>query len=162
MAMTGYLTLEGKNQGAIEGDCSQKGREKKILVYSIEHNVEIPRDTHTGLPTGQRIHHPFMVTKHVDPASPLLYQMCCTGEQTKKWSLDYYHINEKGQEELYFQVQLENAIVVQIHHYKPMTFLPDNKPWLDMEDVYFTYEKITWSHKVANKEAVDDWKAPKA
>jgi len=53
MAMTSYLTLEGANQGKIEGDVTQKGREKSILVYEIEHEIEIPRDTHTGMPTGQ-------------------------------------------------------------------------------------------------------------
>ncbi len=161
MAMTSYLSLEGQSQGAIEGDCTQKGRENKILVYSIEHGMEIPRDTHTGLPTGQRIHKPFTITKHVDPASPLLYQACSTGEHMKKWELEYYHINEKGQEELYYTVTLENAIVVSIRHFKPTTFVEANKPYHDMEEVSFTYEKITWSHKTANKEAVDDWKEPK-
>ncbi len=162
MAMTGYLKLEGKNQGAIEGNCSQKGRENMILVYGLDHTIEIPTDTHTGLPTGQRIHGPIVVTKAVDPASPLLYQACASGEQMKSWQLDFYHINEKGMEELYFQVLLENAIVVKMRSYKPVTFLPDNKPYHDMEDVSFTYEKITWSHKTANKEAIDDWKTPKA
>lgn len=162
MAMTSYLTLEGANQGKIEGDCTQKGRENMILVYGVDHSVEIPRDIHTGLATGQRIHHPLVITKHVDPASPLLYQACTTGERMKTWQLDYYQINEKGQEELYFTVQLESAIVVNMHHYKPVTFVEANKPYHDMEEVSFTYEKITWSHKVANKEAVDDWKEPSA
>ena len=162
MAMTSYLKLEGKNQGALEGDCTQKGHEKWILVYQIEHSIEIPRDTHTGLPTGQRIHNPLTITKKIDPASPLLYQACASGEQMKTFMLDYHQISEKGQEVLYFQVQLENAIIVKIRHYKPLTFLEENKPYHDMEEVSFTYEKITWSHKVANKEAIDDWKAPKA
>ena len=161
MALTGYLKLEGQNQGKIEGDCTQAGREKTILVYGINHELEIPRDTHTGLPTGQRIHHPFVITKHVDPASPLLYQACASGEQMKSWEIEYYRINEKGQEELYFTVALEEAILVSMKHYKPMTFLPENKPYHDMEEIMFTYSKITWSHKTANKEAVDDWKAPK-
>ncbi len=161
MAMTGYLTLEGQNQGKIEGNCTQAGRENMILVYGLDHTIEIPTDTHTGLPTGQRIHGPITITKAVDPASPLLYQACASGEQMKTWQLDFYHINEKGAETLYFQVLLENAIVVKMRSYKPLTFLQENKPYHDMEDVSFTYEKITWSHKTANKEAVDDWKAPK-
>ena len=162
MAMTSYLQIEGKNQGAIEGDCTQKGHEKWILVYGTEWNMEIPRDTHTGLPTGQRIHHPYTVQKKLDPASPLLAQACASGEQMKKWQIDFHHISEKGQEELYYTIQLENAIVVAIRQYKPLTFLDANKPYHDMEEVSFTYEKITWSHKKANKEAIDDWKAPKA
>jgi type VI secretion system secreted protein Hcp len=162
MAMTSYLKLEGKNQGAIEGDCSQKGHEKWILVYGVEHSLEIPRDTHTGLPTGQRIHHPITISKKLDPASPLIAQALCSGEQMKTWQLDFHQISDKGQEELYYTIQLENAIVVATRTYKPLTFLEENKPYHDMEEVSFTYEKITWSHKKANKESVDDWKAPKA
>ena len=160
MPLTGFLTLEGTNQGKMEGDCTQKGREKTILVYAVDHEIEIPRDTHTGLPTGQRIHKPLTITKHTDPATPLLFQACATGEQMKKWQLDYYHINEKGQEELYYQVTLENAIVVNIRHYKPDTLNEANKPYKDMEEVSFTYEAITWEHKVANKTAQDKWKEP--
>ena len=160
MPLTGYLYLEGNNQGKIEGNCSQKGREKSILVYAVDHEMEIPRDQHTGLPTGQRIHHPITITKKTDPATPLIYQACATGEQMKKWQLDYYQINEKGQEELYYQVQLESAIIVNVHHYKPVTFEEENKSFPDLEEVSFTYEGITWSHKVANKEATDNWKEP--
>jgi type VI secretion system secreted protein Hcp len=160
MPLTSYLTLEGNSQGKIEGDCSQKGREKTILIYAVDHEVEIPRDKQTGLPTGQRLHHPLTITKHTDPASPLLYQACASGEQMKKWQLDYYHINEKGQEELYYQITLENAIVVNMRHYKPNVIEEGNKPYADMEDVAFTYESITWEHKVANKQAVDKWKEP--
>jgi len=162
MAMTGYLNLEGKNQGKIEGDCAQKGHEKWILVYGFEWDMEIPRDQHTGLPTGQRIHHPFKITKKIDQASPLLAQACASGEQMKKWLLDFHQISDKGQEQLYYQVELTNAIIVSLRQYKPLTFLEENKPYHDMEEVSFTYEKITWSHKIANKEAEDDWKAPKS
>jgi len=63
MALTGYLTIEGNNQGKIEGDCVQKGREDSILVYGFEHQIEIPTDIHTGLPTGQRIHKPITIEK---------------------------------------------------------------------------------------------------
>ena len=161
MPLTGYLDLEGKNQGKIEGDCTQKGHEKWILVYAVEHTVEIPRDTNTGLPTGQRIHRPITITKKTDPATPLLFQACATGEQMKKWVLDYHRINEKGQEELYYQISLENAIVVSIRHYKPNTLDEANKQYHDMEEVSFTYEKITWENKAANKTAVDSWKEPK-
>ncbi len=64
MALTMYMKVTGKNQGEIKGSCDQGGDKKdKILVYAMDHKVEIPKDTHTGLPTGQRIHHPLTVTK---------------------------------------------------------------------------------------------------
>ena len=67
MALTMYMKVTGKNQGEIKGSCDQGGDKKdKILVYGTDHQVEIPRDTHTGLPTGQRIHLPISITKGKD------------------------------------------------------------------------------------------------
>lgn len=162
MAMTSYLSLTGAKQGEIKGGCTQAGREKKILVYSSDHDVEIPRDTHTGLPTGQRIHHPLIITKAKDCSSPLLFQACCTGEQFTAWELQYFRINDKGQEEHYFTIKLTNAIIVRMREFTPLTFVPENKPFHDMEEVSFTYEKIAWTYETDGIEAEDDWKKPTA
>ena len=145
MALTAYMKVEGKSQGEIKGDCPQGGDKKdKVLVYAVEHLVEIPKDTHTGLPTGQRIHHPLTITKHLDQASPKLYKACCTGEQCTV-TIDHYRIAADGTEEKYFTIKLEEAIVVSMKKDTPLTFLPENKPYHDMESVSFTYSKITWT-----------------
>lgn len=39
-----------------------------------------------------------------------------------------------------------------------MTFVHDNEPFHDMEEVSFTYSKITWTFHNGNIEATDDWK----
>ena len=159
MALTAYMAVKGKSQGDMKGDCPQGGDKKdKILVYAVHHNVEIPKDTHTGLPTGQRIHHPLTITKAMDCASPMLYKACCSGEQCDV-ELDYYRIKPDGTEEKYFTVKLEEAIVVTMEHDTPLTFLPENKPYRDMEKVSFTYSKITWTYNDGNIEYVDNWKA---
>lgn len=162
MALTGYLKVVGKNQGEIQGDCKQSGRENLIIVNEVDHSIEIPRDPHTGLPTGQRIHLPMKITKHLDQASPKLNQACTSGEQLSEVTLQFYRINEKGQEEHYYTVKLENAIIVKMRCYKPMTFLEENKPYKDMEEVYFSYEKIIWTYEPDGVEAEDSWLAPKA
>ena len=161
MAMTSYMTVTGANQGDVKGDCTQAGREDTMLVYDIKHEIEIPRDRLTGLPTGQRVHMPFVITKHVDRGSPQLYQACCSGEQCEV-EIKFFHITEKGTEEHYFTIKLEQAIIVDIKANKPMVFLPENKPYMDMEEVSFTYSKITWTHEVDGVTADDDWKMPKA
>ncbi|MDR1124756.1 MAG: Hcp family type VI secretion system effector [Deltaproteobacteria bacterium] len=159
MALTAYLAVNGKSQGDIKGDCPQGGDKKdRIFVYSIDHLVEIPKDTHTGLPTGQRIHHPLVITKHKDQASPKLFRACCTGEQCEA-TLDMYRIKPDGTEEKYYTVKLQEAIIVNMREFTPMTFLPDNKPYHDMEEISFTYSKITWTYNDGNIEYVDDWKA---
>ena len=162
MANTMYLKVKGASQGDIKGDCSQSGRENEILVYSLDHSVEIPRDTHSGLPTGQRIHKPLTILKHKDQASPLLFQACCTGEQITNFELDFYRISSKGQEEHYFTIKLENAIIVGMREFTPTTFLEENKSYHDMEEVSFSYEKIVWTYEPDGIEAEDDWKSPKS
>ena len=158
MALIAYMAVKGNTQGDIKGDGSQSGDKKdKILVYGSDHTVEIPKDTHTGLPTGQRVHHPFTVTKHKDQASPKLFKACCTGEQCSI-TLDYYRIDATGREQKYFTVKMEEAIVVSLREYSLLTFLPENKPYHDMEDISFTYSKITWTYSDGNIEYVDNWK----
>ena len=101
---------------------------------------------------------PISITKAKDVASPKLFAACCKGEQVSV-ELDFYRISPTGEEELYFKITLEDAIIVNIKEYTPLTFLPDNKPYHDMEDVSFTYSKITWSYVDGNVEFTDDWKA---
>ncbi|MDR1578199.1 MAG: Hcp family type VI secretion system effector [Deltaproteobacteria bacterium] len=159
MALTAYLKVVGASQGEIKGDCPQGGDKKdKILLYALDHSVEIPRDTHTGLPTGQRIHKPLQVTKHKDQATPKLFKACCTGEQSTV-TIDQYRIKPDGTEEKYFTIKLEQAIVVDVREFTPLTFVPDNKIYFDMEVISFTYSKITWTYNDGNIEFVDDWKA---
>jgi len=158
MALTSYMKVTGKTQGEIKGDCTQSGDKKdKILVYAVDHSIEIPKDTHTGLPTGQRIHNPLTVTKHYDNASPKLKQACCKGEQCDV-ELDFYRIKDTGEEEKYYTIKLNQAIVVGVRDYKPVTFDPNNKPYQDMEEVSFTYSKITWTYNDGNIEFTDSWK----
>lgn len=158
MALTAYMAVTADNQGEIKGDCQQGGDKKdKIILYSIDHKVEIPKDTHTGLPTGQRIHQAFTVLKHKDQSSPKLFQMCCTGEQGKVEIL-YFRVIKQGGEENYFKITLEDAIIVNMREFTPTTFLPENGPYRDMEEVSFSYSKITWSYVDGNIEFTDDWK----
>jgi type VI secretion system secreted protein Hcp len=157
MALTGYGQMEGMSQGPIKGDCNQAKYLDWIMIYGIDHGIKLPANPLTGMPTGQRQHQPYKITKAVDTASPLLYQACTSGEHMKKCNIVYNRINERGQEEQYFGVTLENAIIVAIRHYKPLTLLEENKPYHDMEEISLSYTKIIWQHTVANMEAADDW-----
>lgn len=53
---------------------SGKGiNEAGIKVYSYAHEIISPRDAASGLPTGKRMHKPFVITKELDKSTPLLY-----------------------------------------------------------------------------------------
>lgn len=160
--MPAHMELEGKNQGKIEGSCEMQGREGTILIYAMKHHIHIPRDTHSGLPTGKRVHNPLAVVKEYDKASPKLYQALCTGEQFSNVTIKWYRIDPTGKEEHYFTTKLEDAIIVDMKPYMPETFLAPNEPYKHMEEVSFTYSKIIWTWEPDGIEAQDEWAVPSA
>lgn len=161
MPMPAYLTLEGENQGQIEGSCAQSGHEKEILVEAFDHQIDIPRDRQTGLPTGPRVHGPMKITKAFDESSPKLYQALASGEQMKEVKIKWYRINSMGSQEHYFTTTLNEAIIVSIQAYMPNCLDPDKESFTHMEEVSFTYSKIIWRFEESGIESEDSWKAPR-
>ena len=66
MPMPAHLEVEGNTQGKIDGSCDMQGRENTILVEGFDHEVYIPRDPQSGLPTGKRVHNAMKVVKTYD------------------------------------------------------------------------------------------------
>lgn len=161
MAMPAHLTLTGEKQGKIDGSCELQGRENTILVFSMNHDIHMPKDPHSGLPTGKRVHGPLTIVKEFDKSSPKMYQALCTGEHLKDVTIKWYRITKQGTEEHYFTTKLEDAIVVSIKPYMPNTLLGENEPYRHMEEVAFTYRKIKWTWEPNGIEAEDSWSVPK-
>src|SRR6185436_4825615 len=90
MALNAYLRLKGQKQGNIEGSVTQKGRDKSIMVIAVSHEVVSPRDPASGLPTGKRMHKPFVITKELDKSSPLLYNALVNNENISEWELQFW------------------------------------------------------------------------
>ncbi|WP_298438896.1 Hcp family type VI secretion system effector [Geobacter sp.] len=161
MAMPAHLTLTGEKQGKIDGSCELQGRENTILVYSMNHDITMPKDPHSGLPTGKRVHGPLSIVKEFDKSSPKMFQALCTGEHLKDVTLKFYRITKQGTEEHYYTIKLEDAIVVSIKPNMPITLLEENAPYRHMEEVAFTYRKIKWTWEPNGIEAEDSWSVPK-
>jgi len=161
MPMPGYLSVNGKTQGNIEGSCNIKQHEGKILVQGVDHTIEIPKSIQTGLPTGKRIHGPLRITKEIDKSSPKLFQALTSGERITDAKLEYYRISADGKEELYYTVEIKNAIVTSMHKYVPCCLVPENKTMGHMEDISFTYETIIETFTPDGIEAQDSWTDPK-
>ena len=114
MPTAGHMTIKAVKQGPIEGDCPIKGREKSILIYKLEHEVGIPRDPTTGMPTGKRVHMPLTVTTHIGKYTPKLFQACCQGEKLTEVILDLWRTNtQTGQEENYYRL-VKNLCILDV------------------------------------------------
>lgn len=171
MPTPAYLSIEGETQGNMTenaftedsvGNVYQEGHENEILVQAFNHQVTVPTDVQSGQPTGQRVHKPLSITKVFDKSSPLLYVALTTGEKLTKCVLNWYRTSPAGQQEHYFTIELEDAIITNITSYMPNCQDEKNKQFTHLEDVSFSYRKITWTHEVGGTSGSDDWRSPVA
>ena len=156
MPTPGNLTIIGSEQGEIEGSCDMDDRDGTILVQAWNHVVEIPTDSR-GLTTGRRVHRPMVLTKEIDKSTPMLYQALCTGEKLTEVKLDWYRLDGAGDEELYFSILMENALISKINPWIPNVLDKNNAGFRHMEDINIIYEKIVWTWEPDGIEYEDAW-----
>jgi type VI secretion system secreted protein Hcp len=166
MATPIFGWFEGSSQGPIEGwgswpgEDDVKDREGSSLIYQLEHEIKIPRNPQSGLPSGQRVHHPVRIIKRIDKASAKLAQALCQAERFKKVEFKWYRANAvSGKQEHYFTTRLEEAMLVEMKEWFPLTVDEDKAHYSHFEDLAFTYRRIHWIwHIGGTVEAYDDWK----
>jgi len=162
MALNAYLKLKGQKQGELKGSVTQKGREGKIAVIAVTHEIISPRDAASGLPTGKRMHKPFVITKELDKSSPLLYNALINNENIPTWELQFWHLSSTGVEQQYYTIKLTNANISSIDFRMDNNKHPDLMKYSEYEVVAFTYQKIEWIWTEGGISAMDDWEAPLA
>jgi type VI secretion system secreted protein Hcp len=160
MALNAYLTLKGAKQGDIKGSVTQKGRADSIMVIAVQHEVTSPRDAASGLPTGKRQHHPFVITKELDKATPLLFNALVNNEALTEWKLQHWQPSPSGVEKQHYTVELTNANIAYIRSIMPNNKHPELMRFSEYEEVAFTYQKITWTWMDGGITAEDDWESP--
>jgi type VI secretion system secreted protein Hcp len=161
-----YVWFEGNNQGAIEGwgswagEDDQEGREGSSLVQQFDHEIQMPTDPQSGQASGRRLHRPVRMVKRIDKATPKLYQALCSGERLKV-SFKWFRTDPTGAggQVHYFTTELEDAQVVTMKDWFPLTADDQKKNYNHFEDIQMTYRKIIWTWEDGGVQAEDDWKA---
>lgn len=136
-ATSAALEITGQKQGSFSSS--------PIAVIAVSHEIVSPRDPASGLPTGKRMHKPFVITKELDKSSPLLIRALTTNENLTTVVLTYFR-----QGQAVATVTLTNASAAQ--------YLAHGQD----ESWSFTYQKITWTWLDGGITAEDDWEAPVA
>jgi type VI secretion system secreted protein Hcp len=160
MALNAYLKLKGQTQGDIKGSVTQKGREDSIMVIAYSHEVISPRDAASGLPTGKRQHKPIKITKEVDKASPLLYNVLCNNENITEWKLQFWQPSSTGKEQQHYTIELTNASIAGIESLMFDNKDPTKMQFKEREVISFCYQKIIWTWVDGGITAEDDWESP--
>lgn len=161
MALNAYLTLQGVKSGDIKGSCTLKGRENQIVVIASRHEVRAPHDAATGQPAGRRQHQPFVITKEVDKATPLLYQALVNGEELSEFALHFWRPGVKsamgtGGEVQYYTVKLKQARITGISFQQPSTRDIEMQKVAEFEEIAFSYQHIEWVWNDGEVSASDD------
>lgn len=165
MALNAYLSLAGQKQGAIKGSVTIKGRENKIGVIAVSHEIISPRDVASGQATGKRQHKPFVITKEIDKSSPFLYNALCTNEVISEFELLHFRpkiagaVGGQGQEVNHYTVELINARITGIRHCMLNNKNPELVKFAEYEEVSFVYQTIMWTWVDGGITAMDDWEA---
>ena len=146
MGQPAYLSLKGQSVGKVEGSITETTHERKgkIGVISVSHEIVAPRDPATGHPTGRRLHKPLVITKELDKASPLLYQLLCKNENVTEWELQFFMQGASGGAQQHYTIKLTNANVASINFRMPNTKADNSKQSDPYEEVAFVYQKIDW------------------
>jgi type VI secretion system secreted protein Hcp len=165
MALQAYLKVTAASQGDIAGSITQKTREDSIGVIAVSHQIVSPRDAASGMPTGKRMHKPFVITKELDKATPKLYGALVTNENLPKWVLKFYTpgtaaTKNLGTEVNHYTVELVNANIASIDFVMKNNRRQENMQFPECEEIAFTYQKIIWTWNEGGLSASDDWEAP--
>jgi len=158
-----YVTIHGlKVQFAGEGT----GAHKNALV-GLNYHYELVslRDPASGHPTGKRQHAPITITKEWGASSPQLLHACATNELLLSVTFEFYKAGPGGTQELYYTITLHNATISKIvqHAGGPGAGEPSTAKHTgggdthELEDISFTFQKITVEHKVGKTIFMDDW-----
>lgn len=141
MAMLGYITITGDEQGAIEGSSTHEMHLNEIEVLKLDHQIEVQGATTAG----QVAHGSLKINKLIDKSSPKLAQALCTREVLSEIIITWYHHNANGERELAYKIVLENALITNLNAWTPHFYEQSQEEFRLMEDVCFSYEKILWS-----------------
>lgn len=145
ITIIGNVAFQGAN-GPIMG--GRDGHKEKIDVISYSEGISSPRDAASGLPSGKRMHKPFVITKEVDAATPILMGVCATGRVIPTVQLA-----------LHPPSSTDDVVTVTLHNAECASI--DDSTADDgvheLETISFTFQKITVENAAAKTMFEDDW-----
>jgi type VI secretion system Hcp family effector len=130
-AFQSYVSFKGTKQGQLKGESEKTGREKDgwFNVIAFDMGSERPIDAAQSTASGKRKHAPFVITREVDEATPLLMQALSSNEVFETVTIQTF-----DDKKLAKTVVLSNAVLTSVH--KDGT----------KETATFTYDRLTMTN----------------
>jgi len=139
MAFDAFLKIDG-----IPGESTDDKHKDWIEVLSFNHGMTQPSSATAssvgGAPTERVNIQDFSVVKHIDKASPKLYEFCCSGKVSANVTLELCRAG--GDKLKYLEVKMENAIISGVHP----GGAAGGSDTFPTESVGFNFGKIKWTY----------------
>jgi type VI secretion system Hcp family effector len=122
--------------------------------------VQATRDAGSGLPTGKKKYMPITLTRYSDAASVNIFEAVSTNEDLKLVTIQLIRRSPEGKTQVYETIKLQNATVSSYVQYEgtgaPIRYGTNTTP---VEEIQFTFQKISWQMVDSKTTATDDWLA---
>ena len=134
-----FLKIDG-----IPGECTDDKHKDWIEVLSFEHIITQPKSATKssagGASTERCEHGDFIIEKHLDKASPKIYEACSSGKHLKDVTIELCRAG--GDKLKYMEIKLEEVLITAVVP-SAKAKGEDNLP---TEKVHFDYGKIKWTY----------------
>lgn len=158
---TVFMTVTASTQGQIKGEVTQKGREGQHQLLAYSHEIVVPTDSASGLPTGKRQHQPFRIVKLLNQGSPGLFQAMVNNENLTSVAIDVWAPGTAGGTEVKLMTyKLTNARIVSLRPWMPNRSDTSAQSYPPAEEIAFAYQKITVTFDPTGATATDNWESP--
>jgi type VI secretion system secreted protein Hcp len=139
MAYDTFLKIDG-----IPGESTDDKHKDWIEILSFSHGISQPAHataSSAGGGTAERVDHAdFEIVKHMDKASPKIYEFCCTGKHIKSVLIEMCRAG--GDKVRYMEVKLEEVIVSSVRPGGSS----QSASGFPTEAVSFNYGKVKWTY----------------
>ena len=157
-----FISIKGLKQGQFKGDQPNRvGRTDWIAGIDFAMGLEVPRDEHTGLPTGKRQWKPIQITMQWGAASPQILQALAANETLNPVIFEFTRMAPDGKEQIHQTITLTNATIVSVGRSinsdgSRQTHTRD--PY-ELEIIELTFQKITMQDAAGGTMFTDDWES---
>jgi type VI secretion system secreted protein Hcp len=139
MAFDAFIKIDG-----IPGESTDDKHKDWIEILSFDFGMEQPSsatDSSAGGGTTERVNMEDMnIVKHLDKASPKIYEFCCNGKHIKDVTLELCRAG--GDKVKYLEVKMEQVVISKSHP-GGNSLASDGFP---TEAVSFNFGKVKWTY----------------
>ena len=137
MTTDSYVQIDG-----LKGESNDNAHKDWIEIISYSHGISQPASAtanSAGGGTSARCkHEDFVITKHVDLASPKLYELCSSGKHISKVTVELMRASG-GSPVKYMAIEMDQVVISKV---APTT----NGDDFPTEEVHFNYGVIKWTY----------------